>query len=389
MAYTAPNVSYSSSIGGTYSTLTGVQSVVINRGRQKFSDNFSASTCTIELIPANTYSTPIAIGQFIDVRTSNSASSNAYFTGKIIDVERTYDVPYNSSTGAAPGDRITITATGGTGVLAANTVTDYVLGATSTNVATNITELANFVGLDGNLTGGNNGSVLKPQPAGVSGGAFDIMNQMMRTGQYRIDDLDMRRVSGPGIPTVGVRFWAYASGTNIHFNDGALDIYTMRYKSLNYLSSNQTTYNQANVTADTLDTQVANYGNAPYNTLNYSSYNASTTDAYSLAGYLVNILSGQLQPAPFSISTDTTVSDTCMEIGFVPRSDTAYSGLIGNPVKITFRGSVVYGVLEGFGLTFYPDKASIVCYFSPSLGQAFILDSPTFGVLDTNRLGYP
>ncbi len=88
MPYTAPTVNYCATMAGTYTTLTGVQSVSISRGRRYFQDNFQASQCVVELIPATSYSPELAIGQFIDVRVANTATSRAFFTGQITDVER-------------------------------------------------------------------------------------------------------------------------------------------------------------------------------------------------------------------------------------------------------------------------------------------------------------
>ena len=147
MSYTPPTVNYATTSVGTFTSLTGIQSVTINRGRRHFQDPYPPTVCTIELIPADSYATPLAIGQFIDVRDTNSGSSPCYFTGRIIDVVRRYDMPYNNVTGAAPGDRITITATGATGLIGSanldavsiaggttvsNAVSDIVLNAGST-----------------------------------------------------------------------------------------------------------------------------------------------------------------------------------------------------------------------------------------------------------------
>ncbi|CAB4204699.1 hypothetical protein UFOVP1401_20, partial [uncultured Caudovirales phage] len=117
MAYAPPNVYYASAFDGTYTKLSGVQSVSINRGKARFQDPTTASQCSIEVIPQSTFPA-MTIGQFIDIRDTNSGASSAYFAGKITDIQRTYAIPYNAGTGATPADRVVITVTGGTGVLA-------------------------------------------------------------------------------------------------------------------------------------------------------------------------------------------------------------------------------------------------------------------------------
>jgi hypothetical protein len=65
------------------------------------------------------------------------------------------------------------------------------------------------------------------------------------------------------------------------------------------------------------------------------------------------------------------------------------SSNIGASASIVFRGTTVTGQIQGLSAAFYPDRASVQLYFSPSLGTPFTLDSSTNGVLDQNRLGYP
>ena len=72
MPYTTPVVSYSATIDGTYTALTGVQSAVITRGRQRFQDPPQPLSLSLELIPATSYALPLARGQFIDVRATSS-----------------------------------------------------------------------------------------------------------------------------------------------------------------------------------------------------------------------------------------------------------------------------------------------------------------------------
>jgi hypothetical protein len=62
--------------------------------------------------------------------------------------------------------------------------------------------------------------------------------------------------------------------------------------------------------------------------------------------------------------------------------------IVGKTAVITFRGETVVAQIQGIVASFYVDRASVQLYFSPSLGVPFTLDSSSFGVLDTNRLGF-
>jgi hypothetical protein len=62
---------------------------------------------------------------------------------------------------------------------------------------------------------------------------------------------------------------------------------------------------------------------------------------------------------------------------------------LGAGVTVLFRGTTALAEIQGINTVFYSDYAQLQLYLSPSLGTPFTLDSSTFGVLDTNRLGYP
>ena len=378
MTYTTPTVNYSTTINGTYTTLTGVQSVVINRGRQRLQDPFPPSSCEIELIPANSYATPLAVGQFIDVRTTNNALSPAYFVGKITDVERVYDFPFNSGDNSAPGDRIRISATGGTGVLALNTLTAYSWPAQKA------VQSAIDIGTQLNILVTN---TLGPTPQGnasaqtYTGSAMGAVNELAVTGQFYIDDWDdARGGSGFGYGQPWVLVVVGGQGTPFTFRDTAGSGY--KYNSIQYLSSVQSSFTQVQVNPEGLASQVASSGSAPYNTLVQSSYNANTAEASSLAGYLLN-LNQQSTPVPFVVQSSTAINSSVLNVGVLA---TVPLGTFGT---VIFRGSTVACSLQGISLAFYPNQASVRCYLAPSLGTPFTLDSASNGVLDTNRLGYP
>jgi hypothetical protein len=390
MPYTTPTVNYCATIDGTYTSLTGIQTVSISRGRQRFQDNFPQTNCTIELIPATTYAVPLAVGQFIDVRTTNAAGSIAYFVGTITDIERSYAIPYNSGTGYAPGDRIVISATGCLGTLGKTTYPSFTIVVS--DCTTSIYDAAFFAG-----------AIAKPVGFGVYSlafnslqtltniGALDMINTLLRTCQWLIDDIDNQRVTYTGKSYTSATFPAGQGNRNYTFSDiGTGGSYA--YSNLEYLSSVQNTFTQVQVAPTGLATQTATSGSAPYNSLVYDTYNQNTSDAASLAGYIVNLQS-LTTAVPFSITTDTKMAANCTTISELSTSavfaDVTAGMNLGAAVTVEFRGTTVTAQIQGINTTFYPDYAQVQLYLSPSLGTAFTLDSSAFGVLDTNRLGYP
>lgn len=376
MSYTSPTVNYATTFTGTYTTLTGVQSVVIRRGRQRFQDPIAQSVCTIDLIPANSYATPLAIGQFIDVRATNSSSATCYFFGRITDVTRTYDIPYNSSTGAAPGDRISITATGPVGMIG-SAVLDSVGFGSGTDASDAADEIVMYSGV-----------LYFSEPSGVKtsnqlldGPALDNLNTVLQTGQLLIDDLDTSRA-------LDLFVYIYKnSGTNtagFSYSDTA----ATRFTRLEYESSAQSTFNFVKVLPEGGEPQIASSGTGPYNSLEYNTFNQTNADALTLANYLYNLFSAQVTPVPFVLSTDTNVAASCMDVAVLPNSST-FTKYLGQVVNITFRGTTVAAQILGIEAGFFLDRAVVQLFLAPSLGVPFTLDSTTNGVLDQNRLGYP
>jgi len=376
MTYTPPTVNYSATLNGTYTTLTGVQFVNINRGRQRFQDPFAPTTCTVELIPANSYVLPLAIGQFIDVRDSNVSSSPCYFQGQITDVIRSYEIPYNSATGAAPGDRITIVAAGAVGKIGSATLDNLTIFSGST-----VDYPADIIPAVCGVSSMEETSTIEVSTTSVSGPALSILNQYLQTGQMLIDDWDIQRLS----TQLSCYIWNNRADNSSGF--AYSDTGSTRFKRLEYESSAQSTFNYIEVNADGLAPQTTKAISGPYNTLIYDTYNKTTDKALDLSGYLYNLLSGQLAPVPFTLTTDTTVAPSCMNVARLTQSPT-FKPALGQVATVTFRGTTVSGQIQGINANFSVDRASVQLYLSPTLGVPFTLDSSTNGILDQNRLGY-
>lgn len=385
MTYNPPTVNYNSGTDSTWYTITGVQSVNISRGRQRFQDPVSQSSMVVELIPANSYTLPFAIGQAIDVRDTNNNSAVCYFQGRITDVQRSYAFPYNSGTGAAPADRIRITATGATGIIGTGQLSGQALSNTYT-----YSSIATVAGVQGvGWSGSGYDNLVKNSAQTFSGAALDCVNQLLRTSQSTIDDCVVSRSSAQ---TYAVTTWATGVEMNsTTFTDTGSGY---AYSGLEFLSSVQNTFNWIELEATGVYTVIAALGSAPFNALVYSTFSETPTDASNLAIYLWYMLSGQVQAAPFSIATSTVTSSSCMELAELVKDGTSFpngypNAVMGQPVSVTFRGSTTYGTVIGVNAAFYPDRGNVQLFLSPSLGTPFTLDSSAFGVLDQNRLGFP
>lgn len=380
--YTLPIVSYFDNRMANYTTLTGVQSVVVRRGRTFFQDPWSASTITIELVPATSYAVPIEVGQKIDLRSGSSLTSRRWFHGQITSVQRVYGMPYNAGTGYAPQDRIIITGTGGTGLVAMTDLDVDVAWGNNLKVA-----IQNVI-----QTGTSSLVAYYDAPQGdprVSaqadpfGQTWPILNDLVRTGNRILDDFD--RLSGASFDILCAPV-GY-SQTPLAFSDAGGGT---KFTHVEFLSSDQTTFDVVTVSAAGLAPQTArdpSYRNL--NTMNVSTYNETTADALSLANYYLATLGAAKAPTPYRIRTNTELSATCLEPSYLANNQFVYSGVIGRAINVTFRGSTTTGICQGVTLAFYPEIASVEYTMAPSLGQPFTLDSSLFGILNTSRLAYP
>lgn len=388
MDYTAPTVNYATPTGvPTWYTLTGVQSVNISRGRQRFQDPTPQSSLTVVLIPATSYTLDLAIGQLIDVRATNADASSCYFSGRITDIQRSYDMPYNSGTNYAPGDRITITATGPTGtVAAAQTAGTSYFTQGCENIISSLAS-SQFVNMCWPATNG-----VQAYGQTFTGGLLDIVNGLCRTAQLTVDDCVATGATLYRNPYL-ITYPTGSSYSNITFTDTGSGY---AYTNLEFLSSVQNTLNWVQVTSPGVYTSVYSPASPPWNSLIYNTYNATSTDVSSLAAYLYNMLSGQVAPAPYSIGTTTMASSACMALaelmkytGPAVNDVITTNAVMGQTVRVVFRGTETFGSVVGINAAFYPDHGSVQLFLSPSLGTPFTLDSVAYGVLDQNRLGYP
>ena len=383
MTYYAPTVSYNSGSSATWYTLTGVESVNIVRGRQRFQDAVSQTSMVIQLIPATSYTVPLAIGQPIDCRSSDPSNPGCFFQGRITDIQRVYDLPYNSVSTYAPADRITITATGGLGVMAISELNSFGwTGPTTPEAGINSMTSPTTVNLVYNalsLTAALVSSQTFPNSVSV----LEVTNKLLQSGQLTMDDYDV----GQSVGGVQLGVCTYPTGfspfSTTYSDSGA----GLKYSTLEFLSSVQNTFNRIEVLPEGLSPSLA-VGTGPLNPLRYETYTATQTAADALANYLLLILSLQTQIAPYSIATNTAVEPAAMNEALMVSASNV-DPLLGRTVYIVFRGVTYTATTIGLNLSFNIDSASLNWYLTPSLGTPFTLDSSAFGVLDTNRLGFP
>ena len=133
---------------------------------------------------------------------------------------------------------------------------------------------------------------------------------------------------------------------------------------------------------------VATYGRAGYN---ISTVDANVTQALGLANWIA--------------SSQGVPSDLRFEVDITSAANTGYNGLFNllydvlvlraTTVSLTYRipgagsDTTTQVVVEGMRISGTPDQSDFTLYLSPATYyQYFTLDSSTYGILDTSRLGW-
>jgi hypothetical protein len=299
-------------------------------------------------------------------------------------------MPFNSVTGEAPGDRIKITASGAVGLLGQRSLTNESFISRAAGLSCADVASRNEINLANEFTSVQNPAIT------FTGGTLDLINGLLRTAQMLIDDIDNKRgtvfPSDPS-PVFGFVYNAGTGNQNFVFSDAAT-VGSLKYQTLEYVSSVQNTFNEVKVVPEGLATQTAVNGLPPYNTLTYNTFNNTVGDALNLAKYII-ATQDLVQITPFKIGTNTMLAPSCTNISLLSNIDQFFvspfskSMNLGSAATVEFRGTTVEARIQGINTNFYPDYASVQLYLSPSLGTPFLLDNNTFGVLDQNKLGYP
>lgn len=374
------------------STWTDVSNYVVNGtmkvGRQRLTDRYTPDIFSVELLaPASDGPAIPPVRYYLRAETVISATTYTLFLGVITDVNRDYGIPYNSGTGAAPADRITITAASyGMYLSGRGVATNVVIGANTT-----LETAVNAVYDDGVSTSGGPTFVGSPASASdiwntaiaqdetYTGNVLDYINSVVASVVSRMSD-------GPSL-TAGPNLLDgnYISGNDFNFSDGAaFGTQTHPYNQIEFLASDNNSYTEIRVGYNSNAATVsAVSGSQPYQTYSTVSVLESAATAQGAADLTLAILS-QSQYTPFRVSTKASMMSNPLLPIQLSSNNTGRA--IGSLVQVRFRGTVYQTILEGYIITQDRDDAYYTFFLSPGLGQPLILDDANFGILDTNTL---
>lgn len=371
MSYTGQ---YAVTINGTAWTAY-VINVSLTVGRQQFTDRWVPDTAVIELLaPANSGPAIPSLGD--QIYFDYQVSPPSLFRGVIVDIERSYGIPYASATGYAPADRLTIRAQAEATNEPARAIATAVTISTNADLSTAISDVwfaainaLSAPGIDGP------GAAFIAQSETYTGNVLDYVNScMISCAGYLYDN-----------GSVNLKSNGYRSGTNIiNFTDTgsqSSSTHTYFYDAIDFLATVDNSYTRVRVGYNNGSaTATASTGTIPYTAYQTTSNLKNLSEAQQVADVDLAILS-QSAYRPFRISTKASI------VGSFDLATQLRQNPVGTRVAITFRGTTYQMICEGYSCSQDLNDARWTFYFSPALAQPLILDSTTFGILDTNTLG--
>lgn len=353
-----------------------------NVGRRQFTDAWSVSTASFTFRYPTGFASPntdLVVDVPIRFFTPNNLTY-AGWTGFIKDVTASWGMPYKDGVGQA--DLLIIQAEGALGRWGRINGDGF---TPSVNVANGqMTEIVNHYGLSWN---GN----LSDEPVkavGITSSLMDWFQKFLNTVQGRVIDGSSIYLDPEAQPNV----WIYSNATNllttVSLSDAANDTNDNVYDVLNFDSLADNFITQVVVASPDYADQIADVGTEPYRTFTVDTYATSEAQAEDIAQYLLATSQGQVID-PSDVSVISSAQNT-------PRVDTfqtssaffyTFKDLPLYFIRITFRGVTYTARIEGATISANPEQTRTTLYLSSAEANPWlILDSATFGVLDTNKL---
>jgi hypothetical protein len=353
---------------GTADTISHIQSVVVQKGRIQITDPFKASTATITGRDVAALPT-IDIGGEISIKVDESSFMFPIevFYGVVSDIQIVYgQVPsmdvwtiYCEDALATAGRSFTTSTFSWSAGLTAYTAGSQVM----TNAFSGAVTLAG-----GPFSTSTVSAQSKPDT-----NVLQLLNELAATEQGYLTSQQpnaikwLNRSEIGTFPIRGVFSDSGFPGPNTTFND-----VTFRSQADSY-------FDKAVVEADGLAAQSSGTGSRVYT---LKTYDQTTTQAKNLADYVLATLQVQQSvPSNISIISETQSNDIALQC--------ANEAGTGIRCALFLRGVAYTLFVEGSTITATPEQTRFTLnVVSADALNFFILDDASFGVLDTNRLGF-
>lgn len=358
------NIAYEVRYGPLGVLLNDVQAVTLTGGRQWIVDPYNASTMQIVCRNIAGWVTPPTMKQAVTLK----ADGSQVWYGTITDVDINY--------GIIPAmDEAVITCEGSLGLFGRRNIRSLALSEQATGLQ------FDAIGTATNITTGytTTGSIAGAQT--FTGNALDAINALVFTEVGRL----VESQNDYAVTFYGRNQYNSTNYQTVDFGTSGNEV--IIYDGITFRSSAENYYTRVTVSPLGLAAQVENSGAAPYYSLEVSTWDYSTSQADSLAQYLLNQFSA------------TTSGPTSITAQYVAQPSTGTSrdrlhnsmlyGFIAEEITISFRGTTYYAVCEGYEVTITPENTRITWHLSPQdVNNYLVLDNAIYGRLDYNKLGF-
>lgn len=357
--------------GTTPTTLSDVQEIVIQRGRTQIQDPFKPATALIR--GRNLASLPnVKVGDKIKIRAKLDPINAVMFAGFIADVQKTYGELSSMDTWEIACEdsmaKLGRSVMSSSVSWASNAETDVAVAAVIADTIP-FSTLQIFPPSSGSI------SYLSAQNVGGQNG-LQVMNQILATEQGYLftDNWD----------SFGLRTRSNYAGLAYKgdFTDNSLTATysTAKFTDVVFRSYADSYFTSVEVEPEGLAAQKA--GTSFDRVYSMKSYDVSTTQAGNLAAYVKATLDVN-EAAPSVISTTSEIQTN--DVALLSARDACQ----GYRVGLILRNQRYEVFIEGSTVTATPEQTRFTFnVVSAAALNFFILDSATFGVLDTNKLGF-
>lgn len=344
--------------GSPGTLISDVQNLSLRWGRAKLTDSFSATTAVIsgrrpDLLPT------VSVGDGVNVAVYDPVFGGGYAGGFRV---QDYRVIY----GRTPSeDRWEIYCEDAIADLGRSYITTSFTAGQGT-----ITALSTVLTAAGVSNFGSGGSSKVSAQSFTNQNALDIANKLLRTEQGAIYQ--------GGVGELNMVSRAIRPQFVYTFTDGSTAASGFEYQQLEFTGIAENYSTKIVVEPDGLAAQTAGTGTR---VTTFDTYDQTTTQAANLALYIDGLL-GYAEDAP---STLTFIGKTLTSSG--PLQYVGVAQLYG--LTIIFRTNTYYATIYGGTMSVTPDDVRVTFnLIGADMNNYFTLNSPAFGILDQNRLGF-
>jgi len=354
--------------------LQNVQQISGSIGRQQLQDVFEPSSMKISARYPNGFSAPnSSLVVNTQVRVKRTGSAYTMWTGRIRNVSVEWGIPYNSGTGTGVADFVNIECEGALaqwGRLQGNG-----LFVTAGTIRNQIGQVVAGTNLNYGTT-----YTAENEPSLSASEVTDSLSNWLNTECFSVG----ATIKDGGGTDIGVYGRDWLGNLPVSFSDVTNNESNQAYDNIVFDSVSADYFTEIELNTYSYGDVVVTTGTAPFRTLRQTTFNASASQATDLANYLLGIY-GDNGFGISSISCNSEAQNSwALDLGY------GWWDIIGYTTYVYFRGQTFRCTVLGSDFSATPEGGSRFTYYLADVGLTpfLVLDDTTFGILDTNKLGW-